>query len=223
MADHGFWNYAQRDPGKLALAAPDGREWTRGELLAASNRLVHGLRALGLEKGDCIAVVLPNCAEYYAINLACAQAGWYLVPINWHLAAPEIAYIVEDSEAKILIAHERMAEVSRKAADDIGFAENGRFAIGEIPGFRPFAKISEGQPESIPGERTAGSVMNYTRARPASPRACDGRSRRSTPTRSAASSPASWACSASSPRTTTCTLWARRFTTRPFSCGARLP
>ena len=34
MADHGFWNYAQRAPEKLALVAPDGKEWTRGELLA---------------------------------------------------------------------------------------------------------------------------------------------------------------------------------------------
>mgnify|MGYP003468295244 CR=1 FL=1 len=48
MADHGFWNYAAKDPGALALVEPDGREWTRGELLASCNRIVHGLRALGL-------------------------------------------------------------------------------------------------------------------------------------------------------------------------------
>ena len=92
MADLGFWNFAQKDPSKLALVAPDGREWTRGELLAECNRLVHGLRALGLEPGDSVAAVLPNSAEFIALYLACAQAGWYLTPINWHLAAPEIAY-----------------------------------------------------------------------------------------------------------------------------------
>ena len=35
MADLGFWNFARRDPDRLALVDPDGREWTRGELLAA--------------------------------------------------------------------------------------------------------------------------------------------------------------------------------------------
>jgi long-chain acyl-CoA synthetase len=50
MADLGFWNFARRDPDQLALVDPDGREWTRGELLARCNRS-HGC-ALGLKKGD---------------------------------------------------------------------------------------------------------------------------------------------------------------------------
>src|SRR5262245_25969708 len=43
MADHGFWTYAQRDPHPLALVDPQERHWTRGELLAECNRIVHGL------------------------------------------------------------------------------------------------------------------------------------------------------------------------------------
>ena len=101
MSELGFWNFAQHDPDKLALVAPDGREWTRGELLAEANRIAHGLRALGLEKGDCVALVLPNCAEFIAINLAVTQIGLYMTPINTHLTGPEIAYIVKDSEAKV--------------------------------------------------------------------------------------------------------------------------
>jgi long-chain acyl-CoA synthetase len=162
MAEHGFWNYAQRDPGKLALVDPEGREWTRGELLAECNRVVHGLRAMGLAKGDCIAAVLPNAAEMFTLYLACAQAGWYLTPINWHLAAPEIAYIVQDCEAKALVGHERVGELCRAAADEIGFSEKARFAVGTIPGFRPFAELTRGQPDTTPEDRAAGSVMNYT-------------------------------------------------------------
>jgi long-chain acyl-CoA synthetase len=162
MADLGFWNFAQKDPKKLALVAPDGREWTRGELLAECNRLVHGLRAAGLEKGDSVAAVLPNSAEFFALYLACAQAGWYLTPINWHLAAPEIAYIVKDSEARVLVGHERVGDVCQAAADEIGFPAADRFAIGAIPGFRPFSELSAGQPDTLPDDRAAGAVMNYT-------------------------------------------------------------
>jgi long-chain acyl-CoA synthetase len=75
LAEHGFWTFAQRDPSPLALVDPDDNTWTRGELLAECNKIVHGLRALGLEHGDTVAICLPNCAEFYSVYLACLQAG----------------------------------------------------------------------------------------------------------------------------------------------------
>ena len=162
MAEHGFWSYAQRDPSALALVAPDERSYTRGELFALQNQVANGLRALGLRHGDAVAVALPNCAEFFALNLACAQSGWYLVPINWHLAKAEIAYILSDSEAKAFIASDRIADTCRAAADEIAFPAAGRFAIGSIAGFRPFEELVRGQPSTLPSERAAGAVMNYT-------------------------------------------------------------
>ena len=162
MAEHGFWSYAQRDADKLALVDPTERRWTRGELLAECNRVTHGLHALGLRRGDAVALCSPNCAEYYVVYLACLQAGWFLTPINWHLAAPEIAYIVGDSGAKAFIGHERVALVCRAAADELDFPKDGRFAIGDIEGFRPFAELSAGQSSDVPVERSTGTVMNYT-------------------------------------------------------------
>ena len=85
MAELGFWNLAQASPEKLALVDPMGREWTRGELLAEANQIAHGLRSLGLEPGDCVAVVMENCAEFFQINLAIMQLGMYMTPINNHL------------------------------------------------------------------------------------------------------------------------------------------
>src|SRR5687767_128895 len=119
MPDLGFWALAQDDPSYTALVEPDGREVTSGELFAESNRVVHGLRALGLQPGDAIAMVLPNGAEVFEMYLAALQAGWYLVPINHHLVGPEIAYIVSDCEAKAFVAHERFADVCIAAADEI--------------------------------------------------------------------------------------------------------
>jgi long-chain acyl-CoA synthetase len=162
MAEHGFWNHAQRNGAVLALVDPEGRSWSRGELLAGCNRLVHGLRALGLRKGDCVAAALPNGAPLVELYLAVSQAGMYLVPINWHLTAPEIAYIVEDSEARVFVADARFAEPCAKAAEQLGFAPERRFAAGGVPGFRPWAELAAGQPDELPGERAAGAVMNYT-------------------------------------------------------------
>ena len=162
MSEYGFWNLAQKHPDRLALVDPEGGETTAGALLAEANRIVHGLRALGLKQGDCVATVLPNGAAMIEVYLAAGQAGWYLVPINHHLTAAEIAYIVEDSEAAVLIGAERFGEACRKAADQAGLAAERRFAVGAIPGFRSLDDLKRGQPDALPAERSAGQVMNYT-------------------------------------------------------------
>lgn len=162
MSELGFWNFAQKEPDKLALVAPDGREWTRGELLAECNRMAHGLRAQGLGKGDCVAVVLPNCAEFYAIYLAVSQLGMYLTPINHHLTGPEIAYIVKDSDAQVFIGSQRFAEACGASRAEIDFPAERSFSVGRVEGFRPLAELSAGQPDSLPDDRSAGTVMNYT-------------------------------------------------------------
>jgi long-chain acyl-CoA synthetase len=162
MADLGFWNLAQEDPAQIALVAPGGRRITSGDLLAASNQLVHGLRALGLEPGDCIATVLPNGTPIVELYLAAAQGGWYLTPINHHLTASEIAYIVQDSEAKVLVGAEPFASACAGAAREVGLPPRALFAAGHVPGFRAYTEITEGQPVTTPENRSAGQVMNYT-------------------------------------------------------------
>ncbi len=161
MSEYGFWNLAQKSPDQWALVEPDGKKLRAGELLGEANRLVHGLRALGLHRGDCIATCLPNGAAMIEAYLAAAQAGWYLTPINHHLTAGEIAYIVRDCEAKAFIGAERCAAACAAAAQ-AELPELACYAVGDVPGFRPFAALKDGQPIAMPAERAAGQVMNYT-------------------------------------------------------------
>ena len=162
MSDLGFWNFAQQAPERLALVDPSGREWTRSELFAASNQLSHGLRSLGLQAGDCVAVVLPNGAEILELYLAALQLGLYLTPINHHLTAPEVAYIVEDSAAKVFVGSAHFAQACSGAMKELDLATDKRFAVGSMEGFRDFAELGQGQPDTLPKDRTAGQVMNYT-------------------------------------------------------------
>jgi len=159
----GFWAIAAANPDQLALVDPHGTEVSAGELLATTNQLVHGLRAIGLQAGDAVAMLLPNSREVFELYLAVLQAGFYLVPINWHLVGPEIAYIVQDCEAKAFVAHANFADSARAAADEIDFPAAGRFAVGgTIPGFRSYEELTDGEPTSAPEDRTTGAVMNYT-------------------------------------------------------------
>ncbi|MFG2178574.1 acyl-CoA synthetase [Streptomyces abikoensis] len=167
---NGFWAQATNDPHREVLVTPQGEAWTAGHLHAEANRLVHALRAEGLREGDAFAAVLPNGAEFLTAHLAATQAGFYLVPVNHHLVAPEIAWILADSGAKALIAHERWADTVRAAADEAGLPPSGRYAVGDIAGFRPYAGLLYGRPTTPPGDRTLGWVMNYTSGTTGRPR-----------------------------------------------------
>jgi long-chain acyl-CoA synthetase len=160
MGSLGFWRLAQADPGWIAAVDPDGTEHTAGELLARANRLVHGLRALGLKAGDGICGLVPNGVDGLTVYLAALQAGWYYTPVNWHLTGPEIAYIVSDSEAKAFLVHERYATEGARGAEVI--EADRRFSFGAIDGFRPVSELTAGQPDTLPDERTAGATMHYT-------------------------------------------------------------
>jgi len=162
MGDLGFWALAREDPDHLALVTPEGAELSAGALLGRANQVVHGLRGLGLETGDVVATVLPNGTEAIELYLACLQAGWYLVPINHHLVAPEIAYILSDSGAKVFVAHDRFADACVDAADDAEIPGTACLAVGDITGFTPYARMRDTQPTTLPENRTIGDVMNYT-------------------------------------------------------------
>ncbi|MFC9488955.1 AMP-binding protein, partial [Streptomyces hydrogenans] len=132
---NGFWAQAAADPDRTALVAPDGEEWSAGRLLAAAHRMVHGLRAAGLERGDAFAVVLPNGVEFFTAHLAATQAGFYLVPVNHHFVGAESAWIVADSGAKVLLAHEPNSEPGSLGADDAEVPASEGGGVGAGRGF----------------------------------------------------------------------------------------
>jgi long-chain acyl-CoA synthetase len=163
MSDTGFWKVAEAHPDRLAVVDPEWKETSFGELAALTHRIVHGLHALGLRKGDQVTTLLPNGIEQLATCLAAFQSGLYVTAVNFHLVGPEIAYIVNDSETKAFIVDARFAgEAVRTVEEGIGVPDRARFAVGDVAGFRSFAELVDGQPDTPADERPAGSYMFYT-------------------------------------------------------------
>ncbi|WP_233159896.1 AMP-binding protein [Pseudonocardia sp. MH-G8] len=158
----GFFEIADADPQRLAIVDVDGSRTRFGELRDLVHRLSHGLRAQGLVAGDTVAVALPNHRAFVALQLATSQLGLYLTALNWHLTAPELAYILADSEAKLLLTGPRLADAATAAADEAGLPTQRRFAVPAFPGFRPLEDLLEGMPVTPPEGRRQGSVMLYT-------------------------------------------------------------
>ena len=171
MELQGFWRAARAEPERIALVDPEGREVRAGELAAAANRIVHGLRARGVRPGDVVASALGNGAPLLEVMPAAFQAGWHYTPVNPHLTAGEIAYLLRDSGAKAFFADATSAAASRAAADEAALPEAARFAVGGIPGFRSFASLQAGQSDAPPDARVAGQFMQYTSGTTGRPKA----------------------------------------------------
>ncbi|KYG22254.1 long-chain fatty acid--CoA ligase, partial [Bradyrhizobium sp. AT1] len=72
---------------------------------ARIKRAASGLRTLGLAEGVPVAMMLRNDFALFEVVAASAALGSPVVPINWHLKAEEVRYILTDSGAKILVCH----------------------------------------------------------------------------------------------------------------------
>lgn len=107
---------ARRQPEKWALTC-EGRTWTYHEMNAEVNRLAHGLAALGVIKGQKVALMMKN-SDWFAICFyAAAKLGAVLVPMNFRLAAVEVAYILGHSDSVLVIGDEEYAELIARATD----------------------------------------------------------------------------------------------------------
>ena len=158
----GFDYFASLNPTAPALVDPQHKSWSRGELASLVNRLSRALRASDVSRGDVVAIIAPNCAEYVASYLAATQIGAYLVPINWHISASEIAYILADCEAKVIVAHERFASAALRATQSA--AECTRVAIGEAAGFNSLYDYVAAYSDLPLPDAVAGRPMFYTSA-----------------------------------------------------------
>jgi long-chain acyl-CoA synthetase len=162
--DIGLWTIAAQAPDRPAVIEPDGTAVSYADLAARADQIGRGLQELGLRPGDCVAGMLPNTSADLALFFAAMETGLYVVPVNWHLAAAEVAYILGDSGAAAFVADERFAAVARAAADQAEIAPAARFAVGTVEGFTPLSNLGAGGAGTPgrPDQRTAGAPMVYT-------------------------------------------------------------
>src|SRR5579885_18410 len=102
---------AAATPEKVFLfSESDRRRFTYREFDAGVNRAANMLSAFGVGKGDVVSLVLPNSAEYVIAYFACFKLGALAGPVNSLLKPEEMAYVVGNSEAKLLLYNSQFAE-----------------------------------------------------------------------------------------------------------------
>src|ERR1700732_2798807 len=82
----------------------EGRRTSFAELDIKTNRVANALKALGVKRGERIAYLGKNGDAYFELLLGAIKANVVMAPVNWRLAGPEVAFIVEDCKAPVLFA-----------------------------------------------------------------------------------------------------------------------
>ncbi|HEV3048631.1 MAG TPA: AMP-binding protein [Solirubrobacteraceae bacterium] len=90
----------ERDPQATALVEVGGPRISYGELWRRAARVAGGLRASGVQRGDRVAIRLPNGIDWVLAFFGAQLLGAVAVPVNTRLAAEEVAYVIEDSGAR---------------------------------------------------------------------------------------------------------------------------
>jgi long-chain acyl-CoA synthetase len=143
---------------EIAVYDPIGtRSFT--DLNANANRIVRFLRAQGLGEGDAVALLCSNRAEFTEVLSACLRGGFRITPVNWHLNAEEVAYIVEDCEAKALFAETRFPAALTAASPHLKV----RVSIGaDAQGFVPLGEVLSREDGADIEDPVMGGAMLYT-------------------------------------------------------------
>lgn len=153
-------DYARQWPDKAALRmTDDGSQMSYRDLEMLSDALAGQLAATGLKVGDHVAILMENRPEFLVATWAFSRAGLYWTPINWHLTAEEIAYIVKDCGARALIS----SSIRQTVLDQVGVACPGVVIwLCDAQGPSGFAPRGMAPPLPVPYESIEGSSMVYS-------------------------------------------------------------
>jgi long-chain acyl-CoA synthetase len=157
--------HAKSNPDKAAyVMAATGKVITYRELDDESNRAANLLRSLGLKPGDTIALFAENHYRYHQVLWAAQRSGLYYTAISSRLTAEEVAYIVNDSGAKVFITTRAMPGVAGQmdAAKMIPGGIRRYMMDGTIPTYESWEGAVGSQPTTPIADETEGAPMLYS-------------------------------------------------------------
>ena len=123
---HYDWSayHAYVRPTKIAIRDLSANQTlTYKELDDRACLLASWLQEVGVEKGDRVAILSQNCAEFFELEFACAKIGAIELPLNWRLTKPELEYILNDSTPKVLIYDESFSDISNELVRDCSVSD----------------------------------------------------------------------------------------------------
>jgi acyl-CoA synthetase (AMP-forming)/AMP-acid ligase II len=151
MRVHDYLDFHARRNAAAEFAVFGGRALSYADAQREANRIANAFVRAGLAKGDRVAVLAKNCADFALLYYGAFKAGVVLVPLNYRLVGPEWAYIANDAGARAVIARGELVGAIDAVRGDLRAAK--RFVALDAaapPGWESFADFVAGAPTTAP-------------------------------------------------------------------------
>ena len=150
--------HAAAKPEAIAVSF-EGRDISFSDLDLRANRIANGLAAAGLRPGDRLALIAKNSLEWIEVLVGALRAGVVLVAVNWRLAPPEIAYVLEHAAPRALIFDPALVELF----EHLGSLPDVRLRLGfEAAGFDAWAEAQSSADPRLPIKGGDVALQMYT-------------------------------------------------------------
>ena len=156
---------AKEHPDRPAIImASNGQVITHAEHEAGANRLAHALRRHGLQKGDHYALFMENNNKFLEICAAGERSGLFYTPINSYLTADELAYIIQNSQSKVLIVSKAKRDIAAAALEQCPNVTLGIMIDAEEndPVFVDYVNLIAHEPTEPIADENLGIAMLYS-------------------------------------------------------------
>ena len=128
----------------------EGRETTFADFDRHTNQVANGLTAMGVEPQTHIAYLGKNSDFYFELFYGAAKARVILAPVNWRLAPPEIAYIVNDCEAQVLFVGPEFVDAVKNFAHEFKSVRVIIATEGATPEYTDYSAWRDSQSDAVP-------------------------------------------------------------------------
>jgi fatty-acyl-CoA synthase len=136
-------HHADRFGDRLAVEF-DGDSYSYERFYHRIQVAAGALSELGIERGDSVAIVAHNCLEILDLLYGTAYLGATFVPINWRLSGPEIAYIVQHSESRVLVTGPELMDRVQSVANELRGCRVVGVGASAVEGLVCWADLLEG-------------------------------------------------------------------------------
>ncbi|MBC7929394.1 MAG: long-chain-fatty-acid--CoA ligase [Rubrivivax sp.] len=159
-------------PEKVFLFSErDGRRFTYTQFDAAVSRAANMLSAHGVRKGDVVSLLMPNSADYVIAYFACFYLGALAGPVNSLLKPEELAYVIGNSEAKLLLYNTEFAPQVEEIRSDLPALKRSVIFDDESEATRDFADAPEGWRGAVIDSEDEAIII-YTSGTTGKPKGC---------------------------------------------------
>lgn len=153
LGDH-LLRAADRWPDNDAIVYPEIRH-TYAQFVERAYSRARSLIAMGMERGDNVGVLMPNCMEYNELIFAVALAGGTVVPINARFKGQELAYVIENGDLTSLFTTDLISEYAdfagllRRTFPDLEGADPKALSIARAPKLRNVVMMGTSSPDGF--------------------------------------------------------------------------